>query len=128
MLDLGDIGPFEAVFSSHCIEHLYPHEVEVALREFLRVLAPSGAVIILVPDLEDVRPTDDVLMGTPAGPVAGLDLIYGFRPALKTMPHMAHHTGFVASTLRVAMEHAGFERIETKRLLDYNLFAVGVRP
>lgn len=27
----------DALFSSHNIEHLYPHEVPVALKEFLRV-------------------------------------------------------------------------------------------
>ena len=32
----------DAVFSSHNIEHLYPHEVPVALAEFLRVLKDGG--------------------------------------------------------------------------------------
>ncbi len=32
----------DAVFSSHNIEHLYPHEVPVALSEFLRVLVDDG--------------------------------------------------------------------------------------
>jgi ubiquinone/menaquinone biosynthesis C-methylase UbiE len=36
----------DAIFSSHNIEHLYPHEVPVALGEFLRVLKPDGFAII----------------------------------------------------------------------------------
>ena len=36
----------DAVFSSHNIEHLYPHDVPVALAEFFRVLNSSGIVVI----------------------------------------------------------------------------------
>ncbi|MDU7589974.1 MAG: methyltransferase domain-containing protein, partial [Acidovorax sp.] len=32
----------DAIFSSHNIEHLYPHEVPKAFQEFLRVLKPDG--------------------------------------------------------------------------------------
>jgi len=32
----------DAIFSSHNIEHLYPHEVPVALKEFARVLSPKA--------------------------------------------------------------------------------------
>ena len=42
----------DAVFSSHNIENLYPHEVPVALSEFLRVLKPDGFVVITCPDLQ----------------------------------------------------------------------------
>jgi SAM-dependent methyltransferase len=42
---LGDIGPFDALYSSHCLEHLYPHQVPVALAEFLRVLKPGGVLL-----------------------------------------------------------------------------------
>ena len=32
----------DAIWSSHNIEHLYDHEVDPALREFVRVLRPEG--------------------------------------------------------------------------------------
>lgn len=32
----------QAVFSSHDIEHLYPHEVPLALAEYLLVLSDEG--------------------------------------------------------------------------------------
>ena len=41
----------DAVFSSHNIEHLYAHEVPVALGEFLRVLSDDGIAVITCPDL-----------------------------------------------------------------------------
>jgi len=46
----------DAVFSSHNIEHLYPHEVPLALAEFLRVLKPDGFTVITCPDLQSVAP------------------------------------------------------------------------
>src|SRR5581483_4385380 len=45
---------FDAVFSSHTIEHLYPLEVKKALEECLRVLRSDGFLLIVCPDLEAV--------------------------------------------------------------------------
>ena len=56
-----DIGPFDAVYSCHALEHLYPFDVTPCLQGFLRVLKPRGTVIILVPDLEGVAPTDEIV-------------------------------------------------------------------
>ena len=55
-LDLGviDSESFDAIYSSHNIEHLYPHEVGLALTEFKRVLNPTGFVVITCPDLQSV--------------------------------------------------------------------------
>jgi predicted SAM-dependent methyltransferase len=44
----------DAIFSSHTIEHLYPHEVPVALKEFVCVLKPEGFAVITCPDLRSV--------------------------------------------------------------------------
>ena len=41
----------DAVFTAHNIEHLYPHEVPIALSEFKRVLKASGFVLLVCPDL-----------------------------------------------------------------------------
>lgn len=121
MTDLGEIGPFDMVFSSHCLEHLAPHEVGVALAEFRRVLRDGGGVIVFVPDLEDVRPTEDVLLESAAGPITGLDMYYGLRWALPEQPAMAHRCGFVSDTLLAAMEAAGFAAVAVRRLRDFNL-------
>lgn len=128
MTALGDIGGFDVVYCCHALEHLYPHEVATALGEFLRVLKPGGFAVVFVPDLEDVQPTDDILYVSPAGPIRGLDLYYGFRPLLAAMPHMAHHTGFVSASLHAAFTAAGFAPVEVKRLPCFNLMAAGARP
>lgn len=124
MTDLGDIGPFDTVFSCHCLERLAPHDVPIALSEFRRVLKPGGNVIIMVPDLEGVSPTDEVLFISPAGPICGLDLFYGLRTALAERPYMAHRTGFVSQTLQAVLETAQFARIGVQRLAGHNLLAV----
>jgi predicted SAM-dependent methyltransferase len=45
---------FDAVWSSHNLEHLYAHEVRPALREFRRILKRDGFALITTPDLEMV--------------------------------------------------------------------------
>jgi len=125
--DLGDIGEYDVVYCCHMLEHLYPHDVEVALREILRVLLPGGFAAILVPDLEDIKPTDETVYDCPSGPVAGLDMFYGYRCTIKENPYMAHHTGFVADTMSKALDSAGFSKYKTKRLPGFNLLGVGVK-
>lgn len=122
------LPPFKAVYCNHALEHLYPHEVVPCLEGFRRILEPGGVCMIFVPDLEDVRATDEILLDTPAGPVAGLDMIYGFREAIRENPYMAHHSGFTAASLADALTGAGFAQVSTKRLADYNLMGAGVKP
>jgi len=123
--DLGDIGTFDIVYSSHCLEHLYPQYVKQALSEFYRVTSDKGSTIIVVPDLQDVKATDEVLYVSPGGPLCGLDLIYGCRTDIDLTPYMAHHSGFVAETLEAAMKDAGFPKVSMIRLYPYNLIGVG---
>lgn len=124
MTDLGDIGPFDYVYSSHSLEHLAPHDVATALGEFRRVLSVGGAALVVVPDLEDIRPTEDVVYQSEAGPITGLDMFYGLRSVLADMPHMAHQTGFVKATLEAAFERAGFDAHIVTRSADLNLTGV----
>ena len=49
-------GSMSALYSSHNIEHLYPHEVPVALKEFVRVLTDDGFVVLTCPDLQACAP------------------------------------------------------------------------
>lgn len=127
MTNMGDIGQFESVFCSHALEHIMPHEVALALKEFYRVLKPGGFALVFVPDLEDVKATEDVLFEAPCGPIAGLDLIYGLRSLLHVLPHMAHRTGFIAATLKKAFEDAGFSQVIVERKDNYNLMAVAAK-
>lgn len=125
MLDLGEIGPYDAVLCRHALEHLYEHEVPTAISEFHRVLKPGGHLILFVPDLQDVQATEEVLLESPSGPISGLDLIYGFRPAIKDNPYMQHKTGFVQETLQKAL--SGFSKVDVKRIGNYDLMGAAVK-
>ena len=56
MTDMKEIdgASVDAIFSSHNIEHLYPHEVRPALDEFYCVLKPNGFVLSTCPNLQSV--------------------------------------------------------------------------
>jgi len=128
MCNMGDIGEFDCVQSVHSLEHLYPHDVDKALKEFLRVLKPGGTVMIFVPDLEGVHATLETLYESASGPICGLDMIYGKKSFIEDSIYMAHHTGFVSETLKKCLIDAGFENVITQRIANYNLFAGGNKP
>ena len=48
--DLGDVGPYDAVISSHTIEHT--SDPLRALREWRRVTRPDGVLVCIVPHLD----------------------------------------------------------------------------
>lgn len=127
MTDLGEIGSFDVVYSSHCLEHVYPHEVNKALSEFKRVLNDGGFVMVFVPDLEDIKANEDFLYESPAGPITGMDLIYGHRRQIEENNYMQHKTGFTKDTLTKALLSAGFEKVRVLRLEPYNLMGIGVK-
>lgn len=108
----------DAVFSSHNIEHLHHHEVLPTLREFHRVLKAGGHVLLLCPDLQQIARliAEDRLMepvlSPPAGPIAPIDMVFGYRVSLaKGKAYMAHKTGFTPSSLKGLLEEAGFREI-----------------
>lgn len=110
----------DAVFSSHNIEHLYPHEVPVALSEFLRVLKHDGLAIITCPDLQSVcalvaeNKLTEPAYTSPAGPIAPLDILFGLRSSLAQGNfYMAHRCGFTQKVLRGTLQAAGFKSVAT---------------
>ena len=106
----------DAIYSSHNIEHLYPHEVPLALNEFNRVLKDDGIVVLECPDLQQVceAVVNDKLLEpsyeSPSGPISPIDMLFGYRPSLAKGNHyMAHKCGFTYSVLNQAFLQAGFK-------------------
>lgn len=126
MTELGGIGPFDIVLAQHCLEHLYLHDVNKALSEFARVLDRGGFAFIIVPDLEGVQATDDVIEFAPSGPITGYDMIFGHSGYIKTMPHMAHKSGFVKRTMEKVMSPY-FQNVKVRRAKHHNLIGVGIK-
>lgn len=126
MTSLGDIGEYDVIYCSHALEHLYPHEVPKALAEFHRVLRKGGSAIVVVPDLEDVKPTEEILMGDESDGICGLHLYYGDHREIPTKPYMAHHSGFIRETLERALRQVFSDALMT-RAPHYNLVGVGIK-
>jgi SAM-dependent methyltransferase len=123
-------GSMDALWSSHNVEHLFAHEVAVALGEFCRVLKPTGFALITLPDLQAVARliADDKLADpayqSPLGPVSPLDILYGHRGAIaRGNVFMAHRTGFTARTLADALVAAGFNFVEVGHGASFDLWA-----
>lgn len=124
MLDMQGIddGTMDAIYSSHNIEHLYPHQVPVALAEFKRVLGADGYAVITCPDLQSIAELvaedklTDVAYVSPAGPIAAIDMLYGYRPALQQgNDFMAHKCGFTAKVMTATLTNCGFKSIASAR-------------
>jgi methyltransferase family protein len=106
----------DAIFSSHNIEHGYAHEIGRVLSKFLRVLADDGFVVLTCPDLQSACEAVvadkllDPLYVSAAGPIAPLDVLYGFRPAIAAgNTYMAHKCGFTFSVLCKLFLSGGFK-------------------
>ena len=138
MTDMSSVstGSVDAVFSSHNIEHLYPHEVPVALSEFLRVLKPDGFAVITCPDLQAVCAlvAEDKLTEpaytSPAGPIAPLDILYGHRPPMaRGNLYMAHRCGFTEKVLSGTLQASGFKRVASMKRGDpyFDLWALATK-
>jgi len=126
----------DAIFSSHNIEHLYPHEVGPALAEFIRVLRPDGFLVVTCPDLQEVcrLVAEDKLLEpaytSPAGPITPLDILYGHRPPMaRGNLYMSHRCGFTEKVLVGTLRSCGFKTVASKRRAHpyYDLYAVATK-
>jgi len=120
MTDMSSVASasVNAIFSSHNIEHLYPHEVPKALAEFVRVLSDDGFAVITCPDIQSVCAlvAEDKLTEpaytSPAGPIAPLDILYGHRASMaQGNLYMAHRCGFTERVLTGTLKTAGFASV-----------------
>jgi SAM-dependent methyltransferase len=135
--DLTDLSPIadgtaDAVWASHCLEHLYQHQVPVALKEFRRVLREDGFLCVIVPDLQAVAQhvagdrLHEPLYASPAGPVTPHDMIYGYGAALAAgHASMGHRCGFTPGMLERCFQQAPFaEILLRRRSVHFELAAV----
>ena len=120
MTDMSSVASesVNAVFSSHNIEHLYPHEVPKALAEFVRVLSDDGFAVITCPDIQSVcaliaqDKLTEPAYTSPAGPISPLDILYGHRASVaQGNLYMAHRCGFTERVLTGTLKTAGFASV-----------------
>ena len=128
-----ETGSVDAVYSSHNIVNLFPHEVPIALTEFYRVLNEDGMVVITCSDLQSIGKAIlqdkllEKLYSSPAGPVTAFDILYGHRKAtLEGNEYMAHKGGFTYSTLYKSFKEVGFQAMAGGRK-GYNIYLVAFK-
>ena len=116
-MSLIETGSVDAVYSSYNLDHIYPHEVSIALKEFHRVLNNEGIVFIRCPDLQTVceAVANDKLLeplyeSEEGEPIYPIDVIYGHRWYIKNgNEYMAKKVGFTYSALDASFAEAGFK-------------------
>ena len=87
-MSLVETGSVDAVYSAYNLDHIYPHEVPIALKEFFRVLKNDGIAIIKCPDIQSVCEAIgkdkllDVFYQSPVGPITPIDILFGNRKAI----------------------------------------------
>ncbi|MDR2076454.1 MAG: methyltransferase domain-containing protein [Desulfovibrio sp.] len=113
---------FDAIFTAHSLERLYPHQVMETLGNCLRALKEEGYLVVISADIQEACAliAADGLMDTayeaPAGPVTPLDILYGYRPALAAgRLEYARRCGFTAKTLMGSMAQSGFGTVWSSR-------------
>lgn len=108
-------GSVDAVWTSHSLEHLYAHEVPVALAEFHRVLRPGGHVFLRVPNLHKTLNLilqiglDGVAYTSAIGPITPRDMLFGHSASIaRGELTMQHKTGFTGESMSTLLREAGF--------------------
>ena len=111
-----DTASVDAVHSAYNIDHIYPHEVPIALGEFYRVLKDDGFAIIRCPDIQKIceAVVQDKLLDTyyeiNGLKIAPIDILYGNRQEISGgNEYMKKKVGFTYSVLDAALYQAGFK-------------------
>lgn len=131
-------GQYDAVYSSHCLEHFYRHDVPAVLAGFLHVLKGSGFAHIAVPDVAALFAAitrgdidiEDTWYHCPGGAISFHDVIYGWHKAMRAGNlYYAHRCGFSARSLSKALRAAGFVKsYVASDGMNLHAFAFKARP
>jgi SAM-dependent methyltransferase len=127
-------GSADAVWSAHCLEHLYLYQVGKAITEAYRILTDDGFLCLIVPDLQAIAEyivsdrLHEVVYESPAGPVIAHDIVFGFGPHLEQgHTGMAHKCGFTPALLLEKLREAPFAEIMMQRRPNQELAAVACK-
>jgi len=115
-MNLVETGSIDAIYSAYNLDHIYAHEITLALKEFYRVLNEDGIAIVRCADIQticEVIAQDKLLeplYESPIGPIYPIDLIYGNRKQIASgKKYMAKKIGFTYSALNQTFREAGFQ-------------------
>jgi protein O-GlcNAc transferase len=126
-----ETGSIDAIWSAHCLEHLYLHQVAGAIAEMHRILTNDGFMCLIVPDLQVLAEyivndkLHEVVYQSPAGPVTAHDMLFGYGPYIaQGHSGMAHRCGFTPGLLIRELQKTPFAEIMLRRRPNHELAAV----
>jgi len=129
-----ETGSVDAVWSAHCLEHLYLYQVGTAIAEAYRILSDDGFLCVIVPDLLAIGEymvsdrLHEVVYESPAGSVIAHDILFGFGPHLaQGRSKMAHNCGLTPALLLQKLQEAPFAQIVLRRRANYELAGVAYK-
>lgn len=112
----------DAVFSSHCIEHLYLDQAVPALQEWKRVLKPDGFLLLVCPDLQAAAEmiAQDRMFDQAYAGIRPYDIVFSHQGLVaqgRTEGHtfMEHKSGYTRSLLQQLVMEAGFTAFAAQR-------------
>ena len=124
-MSLIETASVDAVYSSYNLDHIYAHEVPIALKEFYRVLNEDGIAVVKCPDIQTVCELIaqdkllELLYESEMGPIYPIDVIYGNRWQIQNgNEYMAKKVGFTYSALNASFAEAGFKARYGGRMPD----------
>jgi predicted SAM-dependent methyltransferase len=110
-------GTFTAVYASHVAEHFdYVGELLQTIKEWYRVVAPSGKLYISVPDMNVLCRLFIDPRVTPEGRFMVMRMIFGGH----TTPYDYHKVGLNPDMLMTIFQAAGFAAAE--QVADFGFF------
>lgn len=110
-LSMFDNGSIEEMYACHLLEHFGRHNVDKVLKEWNRVLVPSGMIHIAVPDFEAVVKVYQQNHNLQSV----LGLLYGGQ----NYEFNYHYCTFDFDTLKEKLHNAGFVDIERYDWRDF---------
>lgn len=134
MLDMNcvDDNSFDAIYSCHNIEHLFPQEIPIVMSEFKRVLKDTGFLYIRVPDFEEVckrvldgKIIEDVYLSD-FGPIKPIDIIFGHHQLAKDNIYMQHHMAYTIDLLGKIYDDFGFSGVMGRKY-NYDIEMIGFK-
>lgn len=126
-----DSDAYDAVWSSHNIEHLFHHEAISMLTQLRRVLKPDGWCVVTCPDIRTAMAfalehgLDAPMYQSAMGPISARDMLYGHMASIQHgNEFMAHKNGFDLNSMAEVFRAAGYPRFYGERE-GTNLWFIG---
>ncbi|MFH0998665.1 MAG: methyltransferase domain-containing protein [Pseudomonadota bacterium] len=111
-------GTFQAVYSSHVLEHFDYLELEKVLREWKRVLVPGGIIYASVPDLDTIAA---LLIKRKRSDLEGQFQLMRMMFGGHIDKYDYHYTGLNQTILTHFLRAAGF--IDIQKVINFRLFS-----